>query len=71
MKTPFWKDPHFWSAVAAFALGVALRHAPPQWQQDLIELYGALVAAGIIAARRQVGTQLSLAAPPVGEEVDA
>lgn len=68
MKTAFWKDRHFWSAVLAFGLGVAIRHAPPHWLPDLIEAYGLLAALGIIAARRQTDTNLGLTQSPAVEE---
>jgi len=68
MKTPFWQDRHFWSAVVALGLGIAIRHAPPAWQQDLIEAYGVFAAAGIIVARRQTETQIGLPETPAAEE---
>ena len=63
-KTAFWRDGHFWSAVGA-ALAPELlahfaTHLPGDWGLLLLRLYGALVAAGIIAARRHNETDLGL-----------
>ena len=58
IRTPFWRDAHFWSATAAVALGIAIRHAPPKVQPDLIDIYAALAAGGIIAARRRTDSEL-------------
>ena len=59
-KVAFWRDRHAWSAAAVALLPVLINHLPPTWQGLAIEIYGALAAAGIIAARRHNRTDLGL-----------
>jgi hypothetical protein len=59
-KTGFYRDRHFWSAAIVALLPVLINHLPAPWQDLAMEIYGALAAAGIIAARRHNRTDLGL-----------
>lgn len=60
-KVAFWRDPHFYSALAAFVVPeIIIPMIPHGWQALSWKVYGALVASGIIAARRRSDTDLGL-----------
>ena len=63
-KVAFWRDPHFYSAAVSFLFPILFPHVAnhlhPELRAIVLEIYGGLVAAGIIAARRRSDTDLGL-----------
>lgn len=63
-RVPFWQDPHFWSALVLALLPVLIKYLPPVPQGIALDVYSALVAAGVISARQSTRSCLGLQKSP-------
>ena len=63
-KVAFWRDPHTYSAAFSFLFPILFphlaNHLHPELRAIVLEIYGGLVAMGIIVARRRSDTELGM-----------